>query len=93
VSRSNISSIVWDAADDPRGNVQHIAEHNLTMEDVEYVLENPTSTDTSRSSARPIIFGDTRAGRYIMVVYEMIDSTTAYPITAYEVRRPKRKRS
>ena len=27
--------------DEPDGNVQHIAEHDLTVEDVEYVLENP----------------------------------------------------
>src|SRR5947209_6164025 len=29
------SSILWDDEDDPRGNVQHVAEHDLTMDDVE----------------------------------------------------------
>ncbi len=93
MSGLNFTSILWDREDDPRGNVQHIAEHNLTMDDVEYVFENPKGTDTSRSSGRPVVFGDTRAGRYIMVAYDVIDSTTAHPITAYEVPRPKRKRS
>ncbi|MBA3832286.1 MAG: BrnT family toxin [Chthoniobacterales bacterium] len=93
MSGLNFTSILWDRDDDPRGNVQHIARHNLTMEEVEAVFQNPGGTDISRSSGRPVVFGDTGTGRYIMVAYDVIDSTTAYPITAYEVRRPKRKRS
>ena len=34
--------VIWDDDDDPDGNVRHIAEHGLTVEDVEFVLENPT---------------------------------------------------
>ena len=30
--------ILWDAPDDPHGNVQHITEHGLEIEDVEEVL-------------------------------------------------------
>ena len=48
-------------------------------------------TDVSRSSGRPVIFGDTSTGRHLMVVYEEIDSDTVYPVTAYEV--PRRQRS
>lgn len=92
MSGLNFTSILWDRDDDPDGNVQHIARHNLTMEDVEAVFDNPTGTDTSRSSGRPVVFGDTGNGRYIMVTYEMIDASTIYPITAFDVARPKRKR-
>lgn len=86
----NFDSILWDRDDDPRGNVQHIARHGLTREDVEDVFDNPTGTDISRSSGRPVVFGDTRTGRHIIVVYEEIDASTVYPITAFDVPRRKR---
>lgn len=67
------------------GNVAHIAEHGLTPEDVEEVIFNPLDRDISRSSGLPIVFGLTPDGRYIMVVYEQIDETTVYPVTAYDI--------
>ena len=30
--------VVWDLEDDPDGNVQHIQEHGITMDEVEDVL-------------------------------------------------------
>jgi uncharacterized DUF497 family protein len=80
-------AIVWDLDDDPDGNVQHCAEHGVTKEEVEDVLQNPTDTDVSESSGRPVAFGDTSTGRHIMVVFEEIDADTVYPVTAYEVPR------
>ena len=41
--------------------------------------------DVSESTERPIVFGYTAAGRRIAVVYEVVDSITVYPITAYDV--------
>ena len=76
---------VWDLDDDPEGNVQHIAGHGISMEEVEEVLENPTGIESSRSSGRQIAFGLTSTGRLIAVVYEEIDEDTVYPVTAYEV--------
>jgi len=32
-----------------------------------------------------MVYGFTPDGRYIVVVYEEIDSSTLYPITAYEI--------
>jgi uncharacterized DUF497 family protein len=75
--------IVWN--DEPGGNVEHIAEHGLTPEDVEAVICNPLEKKTSRSSGRPVVTGYTRDGRLILVVYEEIDDVTVYPVTAYEV--------
>ena len=82
-------SIVWDLDDDPAGNVQHCASHGVTKEEVEAVFRNVTDEDVSRSSGRPVVFGDTRAGRHLMVVYDEIDMKTVYPITAYDVPRRK----
>lgn len=79
------SSVIWDLEDDPHGNVQHIAEHGVTQDEVEEVLENPDGIERSRSSGRPIAFGEISTGRVIAVVYEEIDEETVYPVTAYEV--------
>ena len=76
---------IWDLDDDPNGNVRHIAEHGITKEEVEGVLENPDGIETSRSSGRPIAFGETSSGRLIAVIYEEIDEDKVYPVTAYEV--------
>jgi hypothetical protein len=77
--------VVWDLPDDPDGNVQHIAEHGLTPLDVEFVLNHPRQRKRSRSSGRPMVFGYTPSGEFIAVVYEKVDNTTAYPVTAYPV--------
>jgi len=78
---------IWDLDDDPDGNVWHIAEHGVTPEEVEEVFDDISDHDVSRSTGRPAVFGDTRAGRHLIVVYEEVDDETIYPITAYEVPR------
>lgn len=79
--------MIWDLPEDPNGNVQHIAAHNITVDEVEEVLLDRDSEDTiSRSSDRPITFGYTSSGRYLAVVWEHVDDNplTIYPITAYD---------
>ena len=80
--------IIWDDDDRLDGNVQHIAEHGLTIDDVEHVLENPTSAGNSLSTGRPCCFGFTPGGDFIIVVYEQIGEEAIYPVTAYEVPEP-----
>jgi len=83
--------VLWDLDDDPEGNVQHIAEHDVTPEEVEEVLNDPQSQTTrSESSDRPITFGWTAAGRYLAVVWERVeyDPPVVYPVTAYETPEP-----
>jgi uncharacterized DUF497 family protein len=84
--------IDWDDASDPDGNAAHIAEHGLTPDEVESVLRDPrASHDVSGSSGRPIAFGATHTGRFIAVVYEVLnldDPLILRPITAYEVPEP-----
>jgi len=58
--------IIWN--EESGGNLEHIAEHGLTPEDVEEVIFNPVDRDVSRSSGLPIVFGFTPDGRFIMVV-------------------------
>lgn len=49
--------IIWN--EEPGGNVAHIEEHGLTIDDVEHVLANPGSEAVSRSSGFPCVFGHT----------------------------------
>jgi hypothetical protein len=89
------ASVLWDLEDDPDGNVQHIAENDLTVEEVEDVLLNPENeVQVSRTTGRPITFGWTTTGRHIAVIWETVidEPRTVRVRTAYEVR-PKRRRS
>jgi uncharacterized DUF497 family protein len=81
-----LHQIIWN--DELGGNVEHIEEHGLDVEDVEFVLDNFESKVTSDSSGRPCVFGYTRDGTYIIVAYEQVDEETIYPVTAYEVPEP-----
>jgi hypothetical protein len=60
---------LWDDA--PGGNVEHIAEHGLTPDMVESAFEFIERQTTSRSTSRPAIFGRTREGDVVFVVYEL----------------------
>jgi hypothetical protein len=79
------TTIIWDLDEDPAGNVQHIAEHDLTKEEVEEVLADPERRGKSRSSGLPIVFGTTSTGRFIAVIFQEIDADSAKPVTAYDI--------
>ncbi len=72
---------------EPGDNVEHIAEHGLTPEDVENAHDTVETFAVSRSSGRSAFRGLAIDGRHIFVVYEEIDATTWYVVTAYEVQR------
>lgn len=79
--------IIWD--DDSDGNVEHIADNGLNVEEVEYVLKRCKGEAVSRSTGKPCVFGYTPNGTYIIVICEEIDEHSVYPVTAYEVPEPK----
>jgi uncharacterized DUF497 family protein len=81
----NFLRILWYDPDDPEGNIQHIAEHGLSIEDVEDVLENPASEGSSNATGRPCVWGYTLEGLYIIVIYDQIDDDTIRVVTAYQV--------
>jgi hypothetical protein len=80
--------VIWDLDGDPAGNVEHIALHGLTKQEVEDVLLDPLIPEgTSQSSGRPCKIGRTSTGRRIIVVWEDVtaDPRVVYPVTAYEI--------
>jgi uncharacterized DUF497 family protein len=81
-----ISRILWDLDDDREGNVHHVAEHGIMIEEVEDVLYAAEEVVASQSSGRPITFGETSTGKYLAVVFEVVeeDPLAVYPVTAYE---------
>ena len=63
---------------------QHLAEHGVTIEEFEEVVCDSDFVTISRSTGRPIAFGNTSTGKYLACVYELVDETTVIPITAFE---------
>jgi uncharacterized DUF497 family protein len=62
----------------------HLAEHGVTPDEFEEVVGNPDWVQTSRTTCRPIAFGETSTGKYLACVFELLDEVTVLPITAYE---------
>lgn len=86
---------IWDLEDDPEGNVQYIAEHGITMDEVEEVIaKHKDEAVASRSSGLPTTFGWTSTGKYITAVFDYAetDPPAIRPVTAFEVPPPKTKK-
>jgi uncharacterized DUF497 family protein len=80
--------LIWDLDDDPDGNVQHVAEHGLTKDEVASVFADPNQvTEPDRGyEGRFVTKGETYTGRYVVVAWEHVDDDplTVYPVTAFE---------
>ena len=74
---------IWN--EEVGGNVLHIAEHGISVEDAESIVCRPLAAGLSRKTGRPMAIGTTSEGLLAVVVYELIDDVTVYVITAFEV--------
>lgn len=89
---------IWDLGEDPEGNVQHIAEHGVTVLEAEEVVRNRYHVAVaSRSSGRPTVFGWTSTGKHLAVTFEVVDENLpqVFVVTAFEApppAEPKRRR-
>jgi len=68
---------------DPDTEMPHILQHDVTEGEVRDVLNNPGEDRPGREGSR-VAIGQTRAGRYLRVVY-VPDANSAFVITAYEL--------
>jgi hypothetical protein len=85
---------------DPETGEPHIYNHRVTEDEVEDVLSRPGEDRPGREGSR-VAIGQTRAGRYLRVIYvpdpepDSIFVITAYdlrgkPLTAYRRRRRRK---
>jgi hypothetical protein len=82
-------TVIWD--DEPGGNVEHVAEHGLTPDEVDGdLLDDSIPTAYSSSTGRPCKFGYRSTGRHIIVVWDEVndDPRMVYLVTAYDVPEP-----
>ncbi|ODA33347.1 hypothetical protein [Planctopirus hydrillae] len=64
---------------------QHVAEHGVTVEQFEYVVMTSVAREFSHSNSQNTVAkGYDQTGRWLICVYEMIDTMTVLPVTAYE---------
>ena len=85
-------AVIWDLEDDPEGNVQHLAEHGITVEEAEEVLRDPRSrTGRSRRTGRPQVFGSTSTGKYITVIWEEVLDNPRTTILSQPTKSPRPK--
>lgn len=84
-----IRKLVWD-----EWNIEHIAKHNVSPEEVEEVCQSKHLLEKGRSGLYSVI-GQTQAGRYLITILAPRGSSF-YPVTTRdaddkEKRRFKRK--
>ncbi len=71
---------------DPETGYPHIHRHGVEEYEVEDVLVDPGEDTRSRGDSR-ILIGQTRSGRYLLVVYRRgAIAGQVFAITAYELR-------
>ena len=71
---------------DPNTGEPHIYGHGVDEDEVADVLESPGEDRSGREGAR-IALGQTRAGRYLRVIYVPDpEPDSAFVITAYDLR-------
>jgi hypothetical protein len=71
---------------DPETGQPHIYGHEVDEEEVEDVLDHPVEDRPGREGSR-IAIGQTRAGRYLRVIYVPDPQPdSVFLITAYELR-------
>jgi uncharacterized DUF497 family protein len=73
---------LWDD-----NTIDHLAQHAVTPADFEAIVSESDSSEwgKSRSTGRPIAFGNTADGRKLACVFEIEDDFYCVPVTAYEV--------
>ena len=77
---------------DPETGEPHIWRHGVSKEEVEHVLIRPLEDRAGKEGSR-VAIGQTRAGRYLRVIYVPVpERDCAFVITAYDLG-PKAKRA
>ena len=81
-----ITLFVWN-----NDNVQHVSRHGLSDEEVDEILDLPYRTVRTRNDCY-MLYGRSRAGRYLAVVIRPLDDERALVITARDMSKTERRR-
>ncbi len=81
----HIRRLIWDP-----GNIAHIAQHDVTVDEAEEVCHGDP-IQLSSYLGRIILIGPTQAGRMLAVVLDPEDEDVAYPVTARPASRKERR--
>ena len=81
-----IDSLEWDEE-----NIGHIARHGVEPDEVEDICYGINITRRCGKS-RYIISGQTKAGRYLNIVVEVVSRAQFRPITAYPMNETQKNR-
>lgn len=65
--------------------IEYPGQHGVSPDEFEEVVLASKDVRTSRSSGRPIVFGETSSGKFLACVFEYIGCDEVVPVTAYEV--------
>jgi len=72
---------IWDGEND-----EHVCQHGVTQDEFEEVVADPASSVVpGRFPGRFEVRGETASGKRLVCVYDLLDDTTIYPVTAFEV--------
>ena len=83
----SLSALIWDDR-----NEDHIAQHSITREEVEEVCFGDPWITRAKGRDRRAVYGQSDAGRYLVIVVARRGSGRYYPITAREMTQGERRR-
>lgn len=79
-----VEEVIWDEF-----NVSHIAEHNVSVGEVEEICSGKIEAYLGHSN-RYMVIGKTKAGRILSVVLAQKRDGVFYPVTARDAGRKER---
>ena len=81
-----IKELVWD-----NYRIEHIARHDVEPHEVQEVCDDNVTIAYRQGRNRYRIYGQTLAGRYLLVVLDRLDGSRFKPITAREMEPNERQ--
>jgi hypothetical protein len=80
-----IDLFVWDES-----NVEHIAQHGVSVEEAQQVLSRTARVRRSRLE-RYVAIGPTESGRFLMVVFRLLGGGAVRVITARDATHEEKR--
>lgn len=77
-----VRKFIWDS-----WNIQHLARHNITPDEVEAVCHNQPIVLRGQQKNRLVLIGETEENLILVIVLEANGKGKYYPITAYPAEK------